>query len=150
MGISLLKGPLSEAAPHEPLRDPPTFEYYPSKTDLDSTAFVPVCKLSVASRNHREFEGDTAGIIYGTLDVKGQSNSDAVGFTFKFEDVRFKMEALNVVWSIRASVYVRGYLVMNGTLDLPGILVTQDPITPAEPVVENDPPNLAEHKFSTF
>lgn len=151
MGISILQGTHSEAAPHQPLQIPPAFKYFPDEGDSNTKENTPVCKLRVALRNHQKYEGDSGGIIYGTLEVSGQPIAGGAGFTFWFDDVKFKDAALDGVWSIRASIYVEGQLAVNGEMDLHSILVCTDPVAPlAEPVEKTLPSVPADHTYSTF
>lgn len=150
MGLTILRAPHNEVAPHQPLQEAPTFEYYPGRGDDDRNGRIPTCRMKITTRNHRFFEGDTNDFIYGTLELEGELNSDGIGFTFRFENVRFKDEALNAVWSIRASAYVGGQLVEHGEFDLPGILVTLDLVVPFEPVVKEDRPAPVVEDFATF
>ena len=148
MGLSVYTAPHGEVAPHDRLTEAPTLEYYPF-SDPNHSGKKMVCKLKIVARNHRTFEGNTDDLIYGTLEADS-TPINGTGFKFTFEDVRFKSAALHVVWSIRASVYIDGELVTAAQVDLPGILVTEDPITPLPPLKKEDQPEMKEYKPSTF
>lgn len=151
MGLSILRAPHNEVAPHQPLTEAPTLEYYPGRGDFDgSSEQKPTCKLTIVARNHLKCEGDTDELIYGTLEVQGERISDSIGFTFKFEDVRFKNEALNAVWSIRATAHVGGRAVENGEFDLLGVFVTLDPLVPLDPVIKEERRRVMPENASTF
>lgn len=150
MGLTILRVPHNEVAPHGPLQETPAFEYYPGRGDAHINGRLPTCKVKITARNHLLFLGDSNDVIYGTLEVQGEPNTDGIGFTFKFDNVRFKEAALNIVWSIRASAYIGGQLVEHGEFDLPGILVTPNPRAPFEPIAREDRPRPEVENFATF
>lgn len=148
MGLSVYTAPHGEVAPHNRLTEPPTLDYYPF-IEPDHSGKNITCRLKIVARNHRKFEGDTDELIYGTLEADS-TPINGTGFKFTFEDVRFKDAALHVVWTTRASIYIDGELVAAAQVDLPSILVTEDPITPLPPLKNEDHHELKEYKPSTF
>lgn len=120
MGLTVCEAPPHEVRPDEPLQPGPALEYYPGMHD-PAIEMTPIVRLSIKYRNHAPYTGPDSEIMYGQLDVEGEKMADGQGWSFKFDNVCFKPESVDTVWSLMVCVYLEGVLKDEAVLS--GILV---------------------------